>query len=182
MADDPGPHPAPPSDLHFRKLPIQEYRGLLYRTFRLDRDPVYFGRTGRCRFDDPEGLYGVLYVALDQYASFIETFGQATGLRTVSTAELKPYGLATLAIQAESLRLVDLTAIGALPRIGADSRLYSGAHRIGRIWSRVFHEHPYQPDGILYPARHDSRRSAVAIFERSPSGSLQDKRWKRRQV
>ena len=36
----------------------------------------------------------------------------------------------------------------------------------------MFHEHPYQPDGILYPARHDSRRSAVAIFERSPSISV----------
>ena len=66
----------------------------------------------------------------------------------------------------EPLRLVDLTGPG-LPRLGADARLADGDHQVSQAWSAAFHGHPDRPDGILYRARHDPSRFAVAIFERA---------------
>lgn len=103
----PGPRPGPPSDLRFRSLTIREYSGILYRTYRKGRDhePLFFGRTGRNRFDDPLGEFGVLYAALDQHGAFIETFGQSTGNRALSTAELAERHLSRLSTR-RRLRLV----------------------------------------------------------------------------
>src|SRR6266487_7207537 len=120
----PGLHPGPPYDFHLRSLTIREFSGILYRTYRKgrDREPVFFGRTGRNRFDDPLSEYGVLYAALDQHGAFIETFGQSTGNRTLSTPELAERHLARLSTR-RPLRLVDLVASGSLSKIGANSRL-----------------------------------------------------------
>jgi RES domain len=165
----PGLHPGPPPDLRLRSLAIREFSGHLYRTHRKDRPPVFFGRTGRNRFDDPRGEYGLLYAALDEYGAFIETFGQSTGNRTLSTPELAGLCLARLSAR-RPLRLVDLAASGSLARIGADSRLFAGEHSAAQSWSRAFYEDPLAvPDGILYPARHDPSRIALAIFDRAPT-------------
>jgi hypothetical protein len=66
------------------------------------------------------------------------------------------------------LSLVDLFGQGCLARIGADSRLFAGSRAIAQRWSRAIYEHPdhLKVHGILYPARHDHTRSAVALFDR----------------
>jgi hypothetical protein len=129
---------------------------------------LHYGRSGRSRFDDPLGEYGVLYTARDAYGAFIETFGQITGVRTVSSATLKSYCLSEL-YPPRSLILVDLFASGCLARLGADSRLFAGERSIAQTWSRAIYEHPViRADGILYPARHNHERQAAAIFDRAP--------------
>ena len=132
-----------------------------------DVGPLYFGRTGRNRFDDPRGRYGVLYAARDTFGAFIETFGQETGTRTVGVGELKMRCL-TEFYPVTPLSLVDLTGQGCLARIGADSRLFAGSRAIAQCWSRAIYEHPdrLRVHGILYPARHNHTRSAVALFDR----------------
>ena len=162
----PGPHPGPPSDLHSRKLPMRQFEGELYRTHDLDREPLFFGRSGMKRFDDPRGEYGVLYAATDPYGSFVETFGQ---LRThpISSSELKRKGLARLMVR-NRLGLVDLAAPGALAHLSADSRLFAADYEIAQLWSRAFYEYPLaRLDGLLYPARHDHTRTSIAIFDRA---------------
>ena len=89
MNPEPGPHPDPPSDFHRTSLPIVVHGGSLFRSHLHSHAPLYFGRTGRNRFDDPLGTYNVLYAARDQFGAFIETFGQATGTRTVGSGDLK---------------------------------------------------------------------------------------------
>jgi hypothetical protein len=144
----------------------------LFRTHKLTHDPIHFGRSGRNRFDDNEGDFGVLYAGADPYCAFIETFGQQTGIRTISTGELRNYGLAELAPK-RRLRLLDLTRPGALARIGADSRLFAGEYAVAQRWARAFYTHPYlQLDGILYAARHDPTRFAIAVYERAPEIAL----------
>ena len=66
------------------------------------------------------------------------------------------------------LSLVDLVGPGCLARIGADSRLFAGSRAIAQRWSRAIYEHPdrLKVHGILYPARHNHTRSAVALFDR----------------
>jgi hypothetical protein len=80
---DPGPHPGPPPDFLARRLPIIGLGGSFFRSHRSYHHPLHYGKSGRSRFDDPLGGYGVLYTACDAYGAFIETFGQVTGIRTV---------------------------------------------------------------------------------------------------
>src|SRR5664279_4112782 len=163
---DPCPHPEPPSDFHRRTLPIITQGGSLFRTHPHTAAPFYFGRTGRNRFDDPLGQYSVLYAARDVFGAFIETFGQQTGVRSVGVGDLKNRRL-TEFYPASPLLLVDLVSPGCLARIGADSRLFAGSRAVARRWSRAIYEHPDLPaHGILYPARHNHTRCAVAIFDR----------------
>jgi RES domain len=67
------------------------------------------------------------------------------------------------------MKLVDLSNSEGLARAGADSRLFRSSHAVAQRWSAAFREHPTQPDGILYPARHDAARNACAIYECLPS-------------
>jgi hypothetical protein len=117
---------------------------------------------------------------MDEHCAFIETFGQDTGVHAVSGAMLTERPLAEIELL-KPLTLIDLKTTGGLARIGADVRLLGGPHRIAQRWSQALHNHPIQPDGILYPARHDPARNACAIFEQDaegfrpiPRGSLMD--------
>jgi hypothetical protein len=165
---EPGPHPEPPSDLHMRALPVIAQGGSLFRTHLRGDAPFYFGRTGRNRFDDPRGEYAVLYAARDAFGAFIETFGQVTGRRTVGVGDLKSRYL-TEFFPTTPLILLDLVSSGCLARIGADSRLFAGSRAVAQRWSRAIYEHPDRQGvhGILYPARHNHTRAAVAVFNRS---------------
>ncbi|HET9015575.1 MAG TPA: RES family NAD+ phosphorylase [Thermomicrobiaceae bacterium] len=163
----PGPHPDPPDDLPQRGLPLVHAAGPWFRIHRMDNDPVHFGRSGRNRFDAPGGEFGVLYAALDEHGSFIESFGlDRLGSHGVVTVQaLADRGLARIHA-ARPLGLVDLTGAG-LARIGADARLCAGDHWVARAWARALWTHPRAPDGLLYPARHDPSRGCVALFDRA---------------
>lgn len=69
-------HPAPPKDFFKRPLPVIESHRFWYRLNPLQHSSaLYFDRSGKGRFDSPEQGYGILYVAEDEYASFIECYG-----------------------------------------------------------------------------------------------------------
>jgi len=114
MKSEPGPHPEPPPDFHRRTLPISTHGGSLFRTHLHNVAPLYFGRTGRNRFDDPKGRYGVLYAARDPFGAFIETFGQDALPR--SFIRSRPFRWWTCAARGASLEL-GRTAVCS-PRIG----------------------------------------------------------------
>jgi len=164
-----GRHPEPPPDFQSWVLPIISRGGSFFRSHDARHSPLYFGRTGRNRFDDPQGDYSVLYAGCDLFAAFIETFGQDTGIRTLTTEELRSRSL-TEFYPADPLLLVDLVSTGCLARVGADSRLFAGERSVAQTWSRAIYEHPIAKlsgvHGILYPARHNHTRQAVAIFNR----------------
>ena len=86
-------------------------RSAWYRVHRTTHDPIYFGTKPLNRFDAPASELGVLYVARDAHGAFIETFGQATGVRFVTTAELRVRELAIVRVR-RALRLVDLRGEG----------------------------------------------------------------------
>ena len=170
MTDFPGEHPEPPGDLETREPFLAELSigAILSRLHNRGRSPLFFGRTGGNRFDSPDRSYGVLYAGLDEYCSFIETYGQTTGIRTVTSTAIEARHLAHLELR-RSMKLIDLSNSGGLARVGADSRLLSGSHAVAQRWSAAFRKHPIKPDGILYPARHDAARNACAIYECLPS-------------
>lgn len=121
-AERPEEMPAPPADLRGRVLPIWEGSGPWMRMHAAGRDPLYFGKAGRNRFDDPQKGYGVLYAADDVAGSFVESFGRSPGRNLVSPQALGARSLARI-VADRRLRLVDLTGPG-LARIGATGAIY----------------------------------------------------------
>jgi len=161
-----GEHPEPHADLSSRKPLLYDLKhsATLFRIHPANRHPLFFGKTGDNRFDAPDKSFGMLYLGMDEQCSFIETFGQVTGVRSLPVDRLKGRELAEVKI-VRSLRLVDLSNSGGLARIGADAGLIAGPHAISQRWSAALRAHPVKPDGILYPARHDPARRACAIFD-----------------
>ena len=180
MSDPPGEHPEPPPDLSSRS-PFTFTIAVGTTLFRLHdrgKGALFFGKTGRNRFDSPDRSFGVLYGARDEHCAFIETFGQSTGIRVVTRSSLEGTVLSFLKVT-EPLLLIDLARSGGLARIGADGRLLTGSHAIAQRWSAALRKDPVSPKGLLYPARHDVARCACALydlpasaFEVTDSGSL----------
>jgi hypothetical protein len=89
---------------------------------------MFFGSTGSSRFDAPSGEYGVLYVAVDVYGAFIETFGRRLGRQSLQLADFATRALARVTTS-RPLRLVDLAGVG-LAQVGADARLTTGDYHL----------------------------------------------------
>lgn len=161
-----GRHPEPPKDLATRKLRTYTLaRGQqLWRIHWWNKSPVFFGKTASGRFDSPDSSFGVLYVGLDEYCAFVETFGQRTGCKFVTEAELKQRRLSSLKLKRD-LQLIDVAGEGGLALVGADSRLFSDSHPLSQRWAQALHDHESNPAGIIYPARHDSSKRACALFD-----------------
>ena len=126
----PGPHPLPSPDFARRDLPRITVGGPLFRVHRHDRGPLFFGKTGDNRFDDPRQGYGVLYAGLTEACAFIETFGEPLTLPAVSAALLRTRKLSRIEVL-RPRELVDLQGAN-LRRAGADARLFAGEHAIAR--------------------------------------------------
>jgi len=158
----------PPADLNEREPLIRHASPgeLWYRSYRIGDLPIFFGRSKNNRWDSPAGDFGVLYLGGDEYCAFMESIGRgALRTRFVSRAQLKRAGLAKICIKG-TLRLVDMVTSGGLTRLGAESSLTSGSgYKNSQRWSRALREHPLKPDGIYYRSRHDSARTASALFD-----------------
>lgn len=162
----PAAHPEPPSDLRTRALPLRHAVGPWVRFHACRRAALFFGKSGLHRFDAPGGEYGILYAGEDVFCAFIEVFGDPLDLRLVSRAHLRSYCLSQITTS-RSLRLIDLTAHG-LCGLGADGRLTSGDdYALSQRWARALWDHPQQPGGLVYRARHDPSKESVAIFDRA---------------
>jgi hypothetical protein len=160
----PGPHHEPPADLRHREPLLLETRQPWFRSYRLIQEPLRLSRSALNRFDDPQMKYGVLYLAEDEHGAFIETFGQSTGITSVTVSALSRRGL--VRVEADrALSLMNLADMGGLARVGADGRLCAGDRAIAQRWSRALHDHPAGPDGLYYPARHDLSRRVCALFD-----------------
>lgn len=173
MIDLPGEHPLPHAELT-AQIPIiftVPEGGVLYRHHQKIHSPIYFGKTGRFRFDDPEcpapGCFGVLYVGADPECCLLESCGSTTGVPAVSGAYLDARAITKIEIM-EPLRFIDLVSDGGLASIGADGRLMTGSYKVAQRWSAALKKHPCKPDGIRYRSRHAPERIAYAIYERPP--------------
>lgn len=167
---DLGPLPPPPANLATRTLPITYLDHPWHRIHACLNGALYFNLRPVARFNAPAGEYGTTYLGSDLACCFVETFGRldtpsATTARTVSQAQL----LATCVSEIVALRplaLVDLTGSG-LRRLDADARLFAADHGVARLWGRALWAHLVQPDGLLFPARHDPSLPSVALFDRA---------------
>jgi RES domain-containing protein len=156
----------PPPDLRGRNLPIRSVARQWIRLHLCRYRANHFGRGGDHRFDAPRKEYGLLYAGQDEACAFVEVFGDPLDVRLLSIRSLKQYCLSTIRAT-RPLRLVDLAGPG-LRRLGADARVTSGDdYRVSQAWAFALWGHPDVPDGLLYRARHDPSKHAIAIFDRA---------------
>jgi hypothetical protein len=172
MTDPPGDHPPPHKQLDGQDpvIFILHKGEVLYRHHQSTNDPIFFGKTGTNRFDDPKcpspGSFGVLYAGADPECCLLESCGATTGVPVLTGAYLDARRIARVELT-EDLRFVDLVEAGGLTSIGADGRLFTGSYKIAQQWSAALKKHPTKPDGIRYRSRHAPERIAYAIYSRS---------------
>jgi hypothetical protein len=131
------------------------------------RDPFFWSRLGRNRFDLPDGGYGVLHAAQDLETCVLEVFGDRwLKERVMSVAALPKFEVLTFAAGQE-LRVADLTG-PALNRLGTDANLFaSNDYAVTQEWSRQLMNHAQARDGIRYHSRKNPRKHNYAIYDTS---------------
>lgn len=177
MIDLPGDHPLPHAELPTQNpLIFTLHKGeVVYRHHQSIHNPIFFGKTGNYRFDDPDcpasGSFGVLYAGADPECCLLESSGSTTGVPAVSGTYLDSRQIARMELT-EDLRFIDLVEPGGLTSIGADGRLATGSYKVAQRWSAALKKHPIKPDGIRYRSRHAPERIAYAIYTRSQATFL----------
>ncbi|WP_336717929.1 RES family NAD+ phosphorylase [Asaia bogorensis] len=147
------------------------YGRILLRRFS---DTLGFGKN-ESRFSDPRDLpaperFGVLYVGTSLKVCFVEAILRDSrdgiiGELLFAEQEITDRDYATIEVVAD-LRVVDLRSDNPL-RMGIPSDVIGGSdQRLARQWSLALHDHPAEPDGILYPSRLNEEIN-LAIFERA---------------
>lgn len=164
--------PLPTADLPSRELPLAtlEPGTVLVRVHWPDRALFFGPRTGdrpRHRFDDPDGQFGVCYLAASIAGAFVETFLREGREPLIAERELRMRQLSRIRVTA-ALRVVECHGRG-LSRLGTTSAVASGAYSRSRAWSGALHRHPSAPDGIRYRSRHDDSEFCLALFDRAAS-------------
>jgi len=156
----------PPSDLRQRRLRLVRVPEILLRISRAGyRDPLFWSRLGRNRFDLLDGRYGVLYTAQDLETCVLEVFGDGwLKERVLALTALQKFEVLTFAVRRQ-LRVADLTG-PALNRLGTDANLFaSNDYALTQEWSRQLMIHAQARDGIRYHSRKNPRKHNYAIYD-----------------
>ncbi|MFC4932864.1 RES family NAD+ phosphorylase [Massilia sp. GCM10023247] len=167
--------PLPPPDLCFRQIPTITFDLAVTPLLRVHQSrysPLFFNRRSTSptvyRFDAPNDEYGVLYASPEFEACMAETLIRErfeSGPLILDEAEITSRSVSRLGIvDRTQLSLVDLTA--ALFPIGGTSAITStSAYQASNAWSRAFHTHPAEYDGLYFRSRY-SNLPSVALFDR----------------
>lgn len=162
--------PSLPPDISKVVLRVRDWEGSrvwrTYRTMRLLKGAIFFGRNATERFDDPLKIFGVCYLGVDEYAAFIESFRQRTRFKCVDESEILQSSLAAIEVT-DRFKLLDITGSG-LAVLGQTGELASSSsHTESQQFSHQIYEHDDLVDGILYRARHDPDRLCIALYDRA---------------
>ena len=135
-------------------------------------DPLGYG-PGLSRFSDPTGqAFGLVYLGSSAKVAFVETIlrDSADGRGddcVIDLAEIEKRSIATIQPIID-LRLINLTGDGLL-KLGVPSDVVGARDQaLAQQWSVALHDHPDQPDGILYPSRLNEER-CIALYDRAIS-------------
>ena len=165
-----GASPFPPNDLDDHPLPTYKIKPKthLFRVHSSLRSAVFYGpdagRKATYRFDSLSQSYGVLYIAPDPDAAIIETILRNPQRRIVDYRDVKAKSLSVLTCE-QKLRLVNATGAN-LSAMETTAALFTGPYEPCGAWSDALYEHPEEPNGILYPSRHNPDELCIALFER----------------
>jgi hypothetical protein len=150
-----------PADPPVVELPAET---LLWRVHPRDRGALWFGRTGRNRFDAPGGEYGVCYCGASLGVAILETLVRGKRAPLIPRAELETRSGSSLA-PSEPLRVLRLEGEG-LPCFGLSAHEVMGPGYVGcRELALQAWESDRELGGIQYRSRWD-HSLCWALFDR----------------
>ncbi|WP_024342599.1 RES family NAD+ phosphorylase [Bradyrhizobium japonicum] len=138
------------------------------------RDPLGYGKSPS-RFSDPRrrvdaNRFGVLYLGDTLKVCFLEAVLRdrhdgSDGSLLLGEDELQERNYAEIEV-ASALNMVDLRNDCAV-RMGVPTDVArASSQALARKWSLAWHEHPSQPDGIIYPSRLNGQTN-LAVYHRA---------------
>ena len=167
MAQPSSVSPPPPLDIASRPLPVETIAAgtRLARIHHAEYDPIHFGASEYNRFDNPNGKFGVCYMAKTIKGAFAETFVRAAGDRVLKLSFVQKRSISEVVTTAP-LRLSSLHGPG-MARVGANSAVSSGSYAVAQSWALALHDHSAIVDGIAYRSKHDDDEISIALFDRA---------------
>lgn len=140
--------------------------------------PLYYGRDGTNRYDDPAKNYGVLYLGRDLSTALMESvfhkhrWDQDTK-RSIALAEVRSRMVRAVGVVGD-LQLADLTAEGVMAGYFGltleqlASRDYAHTQNISaHVHGIMDADNVALFDGVLYPSRNNYPAAGIALFERA---------------
>ncbi|AJY43417.1 RES family NAD+ phosphorylase [Burkholderia humptydooensis] len=141
-------------------------------------DPLYYGRDGTNRYDDPARSYGVLYLGRDLPTALMESVfhkhqwladtKRAIALKEVQSRLVRAVGVL------DDLRLADLTAPGVMAGyFGLNleqlaSRDYTHTQQVSAQVHAMLGDEGFPLfAGVLYPSRNNYPAASIALFDRA---------------
>jgi hypothetical protein len=140
--------------------------------------PLYYGRDGTNRYDDPARAYGVLYLGRDLSTALMESvFHKHQWLvdtkRSIAVKEVQSRLVRAVGVL-DDLRLADLTASGVMAGyFGLNleqlaSRDYTHTQQVSaQVHATLGDDGLPLFDGVLYPSRNNYPAVSIALFERA---------------
>jgi hypothetical protein len=170
--------PLPPPDFAARDPVLITLKAgeILHRFFTAAYDPIHFDHSHHGRLNAPDGSYGVLYTAKDARGAFAETFLREPGRTLIPSDLLARKAYVRLRVT-RPLVLIKLGGPG-LARLGATAEVVHGGlpYDVPQAWSAALRNHPVQPSGIAYYARHDDEALCYAIYDHEPLALEEERR------
>lgn len=165
--------PAPPAGGHDKLRVLRVPAGQVWYRIsdRRHGSAMHFSKGPDARWNDPNGDYGVLYVADRPETAFAETFGHAlmknlppAADKFVTLVELQERHL--YRVRSERELILALFHGPGLPALNLDARLLTTLdYQISQAWARWAFEAPAAPNGIRYPSRPLPGRDNTALFD-----------------
>jgi RES domain len=151
--------------------PKMEAVGPWFRVHQTVNGAVFFGRTGKYRWDSPNHTYGVLYVGESWEAAFLESVLHDPVKKTVLKSELEKRSMGLLKTNTP-LQLIDLSDGTVLRDLGlTESETQARAYKKTQGISEAIHDAGWNVHGIRYASRLDPNRLCMALFD-CPTGMI----------
>lgn len=160
-------------ELYFTALPNKPF----YRAYRsVYSDPLGF-KPSASRFSDPRigepgyDPYGTVYIGESFEVCVLETIIRDSGIGLegkaipIRESELSEWSIAELQAS-KPMRFLDLTGGGAVALQIPTDAIRAKDHSLGQAWSEAIHNHPDEPDGLLFSSRLNEQIN-VAVFSRA---------------
>jgi len=140
--------------------------------------PLYYGRDGTNRYDDPAKNYGVLYLGRDLPTALMESVfhkhqWDQDAKRSIALAEVQSRLVRAVGV-VDALQLADLTAAGVMAGYFGltleqlASRDYTHTQQVSaRVHAMLDADNVPLFDGVLYPSRNNFPSASIALFERA---------------
>ena len=156
-----------------RSLPTLTAKGTFYRCAAKTRPLVDWDSRDTSRFSHPALPFPVLYLSEDKLTGFWECFGDELNDQPqedkalYKAKHLEPRQWVRFRIDVK-LRVIDVTDMATLRKIGADAATFLADYTITLRWAKQLMEHPAGLDGFFYSSRLDGGRRCLAVFGRPP--------------